>query len=84
MNDNTEITQELLIRNGWIDVRGNQFYFDCIDENGVIRCIQIECIDQFYCVLTVKREPLGRFFKTIGELKAIASALYKVELTFND
>ena len=75
MNDSTEITQELLLRNGWTLYKNN----DIFQFNGII----LFCIDKFACgILSINQDLIGKAFTTIGELKAIAKALYKVELTF--
>ena len=68
MNDSTEITHELLLRNGWENTSADIFRFsDIIIEHIDGFCTQCE---------------IGKPFIHIGELKAIAKALYKVELTF--
>lgn len=84
MNDSTEITQELLLRNGWtqIDENDNKFEMVAVYETSLPEIISIACIDGFACFLMHKSDYIGREFTTIGELKAIAKALYKVELTF--
>ena len=68
MNDSTEITHELLLRNGWENTSADIFRFSGMT---------IECIDGFCAQFEI-----GLPFIHIGELKAIAKALYKVELTF--
>lgn len=75
ITDQTELTQQLLIDNSWTQVNNeNVFEFDKI---------RIFCVDGFTCGLqTNQNELIGEPFTTIGELKAIAKALYKVELTF--
>ena len=84
MNDSTEITQELLLRNGWelIDENDNKFEMVVVYDTLLHEIIVIACIDGFACFLMHKSDYIGREFTTIGELKAIAKALYKVELTF--
>ena len=84
MNDSTEITHELLLRNGWeqIDEDDNKFEIVAYSEMLLPEIIVIACIDGFACFLMYKSDYIGREFNTIGELKAIAKALYKVELTF--
>ena len=73
--DQTELTQQLLIDNGWIQLdNDNVFELDKI---------RIFCVDGFACGLQTKQNDLiGDPFITVGELKAIAKALFKVELEF--
>ena len=75
ITDQTEITQQLLIDNGWTQVNNdNVFELDKI---------KIFCVDGFTCGLqTNQNELIGEPFTIIGELKAIAKSLYKVELEF--
>ena len=84
MNDSTEITQELLLRNGWEQKGGYELEFvtKSDDEAEMSTIIVIDCIDNFCCYLIHGKDYIGRHFTTIGELKAIAKALYKVELIF--
>lgn len=71
----TELTQQLLLSNGWTQL-DNENVFE-LDK------IRIFCVDGFACGLQTKQnELIGEPFTTVGELKAIASALYKVELDF--
>lgn len=71
----TELTQQLLIDNGWIQL-DNENVFE-LDK------IKIFCVDGFACGLQTKQnELIGEPFTTVGELKAIAKSLYKVELEF--
>ena len=73
--DQTQLTQQLLLSNGWIQLdNDNVFELDKI---------RIFCVDGFACGLQTKQnELIGEPFTTVGELKAIAKALYKVELEF--
>lgn len=75
ITDQTELTQQLLIDNGWIQLdNDNVFELDKI---------RIFCVDGFTCGLQTKQnELIGEPFTTVGELKAIAKSLYKVELEF--
>ena len=84
MNDSTEITQELLLRNGWTQIGEYELEFIKKSDNEaeMSTIIVIECIDNFCCYLIHGKDYIGSPFTTIGELKAIAKALYKVELTF--
>ena len=68
INDNTPITAEILLRNGWDNTSGDIFRFSGMT---------VEHIDGF-CT----QYEIGLPFIYIGELKAIARALYKVELKF--
>ena len=73
--EQTQLTQQLLLRNGWIQLN-NENVFE-LDK------IRIFCVDGFTCGLQTKQnELIGEPFTTVGELKAIAKALYKVELEF--
>ena len=73
--NNTEVTHQLLLSNGWIQLN-NENVFE-LDK------IRIFCVDGFTCGLqTNQNELIGEPFTTVGELKAIAKALYKVELEF--
>lgn len=73
--DQSELTQQILIDNGWTQVNNdNVFELDKI---------KIFCVNGFGCGLQTKQnELIGEPFNTVGELKSIASALYKVELEF--
>ena len=73
--NNTEVTQQLLLSNGWMQLdNDNVFELDKI---------RIFCVDGFACGLQTKQnELIGEPFTTVGELKAIAKALYKVEIEF--
>ena len=73
--EQTQLTQQLLLSNGWIQLdNDNVFELDKI---------RIFCVDGFTCGLQTKQnEFIGEPFTTVGELKAIAKALYKVELEF--
>lgn len=75
ITDQAELTQQLLIDNGWTQVNNdNVFELDKI---------KIFCVDGFCCGLQTKQnELIGEPFTTVGELKAIAKSLYKVELEF--
>ena len=69
------LTHQLLLRNGWTQI-DNENVFE-LDK------IRIFCVDGFTCGLQTKQnELIGEPFTTVGELKAIAKALYKVELEF--
>ena len=73
--NNTEVTQQLLLSNGWIQLDND----DVFELDKII----IFCVDGFACCLQTKQnELIGEPFTTVGELKAIAKALYKVELEF--
>ena len=74
-SDQTELTQHLLLNNGWIKIdNDNVFELDKI---------KIFCADGFTCGLQSKSNDLiGEPFTTVGELKTIAKALYKIELEF--
>ena len=73
--DQSELTQQILLNNGWIQV-DNENIFE-LDK------IRIFCVDGFACGLQTKQnELIGEPFTTTGELKAIAKALYNVELDF--
>ena len=72
INDNTPITDEILIRNGW-KLAYNEYEFGKI---------AIEANEGFACWLRYDGWNIGEPFFTIGELKSIAKALYKVELKF--
>ena len=72
INDQTPITSDILVRNGW-----NEDYDRYWFEN---MCVEVK--DGFSCWLYFLDENIGEPFYTIGELKAIAKALYKVELKF--
>ena len=75
VTDQTQLTHQLLLRNGWIQLN-NENVFE-LDK------IRIFCVDGFTCGLQTKQnELIGEPFTTVGELKAIAKALYKVELEF--
>ena len=75
VTDQPELTHQLLLRNGWIQLN-NENVFE-LDK------IRIFCVDGFTCGLQTKQnELIGEPFTTVGELKAIAKALYKVELEF--
>ena len=75
ITDQPELTQQLLLSNGWIQLN-NENVFE-LDK------IRIFCVDGFTCGLQTKQnELIGEPFTTVGELKAIAKALYKVELEF--
>ena len=70
-----ELTQQLLLNNGWTQL-DNENVFE-LDK------IRIFCVDGFTCGLQTKQnELIGEPFTTVGELKAIAKTLYKVELEF--
>ena len=75
VTDQPELTQQLLLSNGWIQLdNDNVFELDKI---------RIFCVDGFACGLQTKQnELIGEPFTTVGELKAIAKALYKVEIEF--
>lgn len=75
MDDKTEITQELLKRNGWKQI-GDSPYFETPD-------MTIFCYNGFCCgLVTEKMRVIGSHFITVGELKDIARSLFKIELTF--
>ena len=90
MNDSIEITHELLLRNGWMQIDENDNKFEMFINyeqfetvlSLLPEIITICCVNDFACYLMHGKDYIGRHFTTIGELKAIASALYKVELTF--
>ena len=75
ITDQYELNQQLLLNNGWIQLN-NENVFE-LDK------IRIFCVDGFTCGLQTKQnELIGEPFTTVGELKAIAKSLYKVELEF--
>lgn len=75
--DNTPITAEILSNNGWSNPLNNIMAFISDD---VIFGIKVN--EGFACWLKYNGDTIGREFTTIGELKAIAKALYKIELKF--
>lgn len=82
INDQTPITSDILVRNGWTKTGVCDFsaFKDVDDDMSWI--IKIRCINSFACFLLVDNSIHGEPFYTIGELKSIAKALYKVELKF--
>lgn len=73
--EQTQLTQRLLLSNGWTRLDNDNIFE--LDK------IKIFCVDGFICGLQTKQnELIGEPFTTVGELKAIAKALYKVELEF--
>ena len=82
INDNTPITAEILLRNGWDKTGGYDFETSKAIDDDMSWIIKIRCVDSFACFLLIDNNIHGEPFYTIGELKAIARALYKVELKF--
>ena len=70
INDQTPITSDILLRNGWREMLS---WYQLED-------IQVEVEDGFACWICSGMVSIGKPFYTIGELKAIAKALYKIEL----
>lgn len=73
INDQTPITSDILVRNGWEYIAVDGYSFEGID---------IEVKEGFACWICCMNRSVGKDFYTIGELKSIAKALYKVELKF--
>ena len=73
INDQTPITSDILVRNGWEYIAVDGYSFEGID---------IEVKEGFACWICYMNGRVGKDFYTIGELKSIAKALYKVELKF--